>query len=167
MHINDEHLYHGAALIQIAENHQFTAINQLKVQGEVVSVAYRINSDIAVYLKYGAYPKSNKYAEYQFTFKKEQLANIRQIWKESPKTYIALVCIKDREICCISCEKLIELIKRRSDKKGSEEAQYTVLVTVQQKKSFRVYVNAPGKKKTILGKEFIVKRNEFPDAIFS
>jgi len=31
MNIDDNHMYHGAALIQIAEHPQFTAINSLKV----------------------------------------------------------------------------------------------------------------------------------------
>jgi hypothetical protein len=33
-------------------------------------------------------------------------------------------------------------------------------------KSFRVYGNAPGKRKVMLAKEIIVSRNAFPGAIF-
>ena len=33
MNIKDDHFYHGAALIQIAEDKRFTAINALKVKG--------------------------------------------------------------------------------------------------------------------------------------
>ncbi len=33
MTIHDDHMYHGAALIQIAEHPQFTAINSLKLGG--------------------------------------------------------------------------------------------------------------------------------------
>lgn len=34
MKIHDDHLYHGAALTQIAEDDQFTAINALKLGGK-------------------------------------------------------------------------------------------------------------------------------------
>jgi hypothetical protein len=51
--------------------------------------------------------------------------------------------------------------------KGSDEDQYVVLVTTPKNKGLRVYVNAPGKRKTILGKELTVARNSFPGVIFS
>ena len=49
---------------------------------------------------------------------------------------------------------------------GEDEPHYQLLVTVPEGKSFRVYMNAPGQKKTAL-KNQIVSRNEFPRAIFS
>jgi hypothetical protein len=51
MKIHDDHLYHGAALTQIAEHHLFTAINALKIGDNTIRVAYRINDLIAVYFK--------------------------------------------------------------------------------------------------------------------
>ena len=42
----------------------------------------------------------------------------------------------------------------------------TLLVTLPKGKSFRVYVNAPGKRKVALG-EFLVPRKAFPDVIFA
>lgn len=52
MQIRDEHLYHGAALNQIAEHKKFTAINVLKVKGKASRSAFRINAQTDVYLKY-------------------------------------------------------------------------------------------------------------------
>ncbi|HUX27663.1 MAG TPA: hypothetical protein VMV39_02700, partial [Terracidiphilus sp.] len=86
MHINDDHMYHGAALIQLAEHEQFTAINALKIKGKVVPVAYRINDDIAVYLKYATKPTANKLKEYPFTFAQKQLEELEQISQTHPKT---------------------------------------------------------------------------------
>jgi hypothetical protein len=167
MHIDDDHMFHGAALIQIAEHEQFTAINSLKIQGAVVPVAYRINDDIAVYLKYASKPSGNQYREYPFTFKRDHLKELESIFKSNPKLFIGLVCVKDRCICCVSYNQLAELIERRKKSKGSDEDQYVILVTAPKGKAFRVYVNAANKKNRLLGKALIVARNTFPNAIFN
>lgn len=86
--------------------------------------------------------------------------------KANLNTFIAMVCVEDREICCLSYDDLFELIKSRETAKGSKENQYTILVTVPAGKSMRVYVNAPGVKKTWLDEPMIFKRKEFPDKIF-
>ena len=165
MYIDDDHLYHGSALFQIAEHPQFTAINSLKVKGEVVRAAYKINDHIAVYLKYAAKPHGT-YKEYVFTFRKDHLETIESISEANPQTFIALVCVKGRQICCLTAEQLTNLIQRRETEAGKAEDQYTILVTMPKGKSMRVYVNHPGKKKTMLGKSLIVSRNAFPDALF-
>lgn len=166
MNIHDDHLYHGAALIQISEHEQFTAINSLKTGGEVVRVAYRINDDIAVYLKYATKP-TKTFEEYPFTFTKKHLDELVAISSANPKTFVALVCVKNRAICCISYQQLQALIAQRQKAKGAPEDQYVVLVTMPEGKSFRVYVNAPGVRKTALGKMLKVPRNAFPTSIFN
>ncbi len=57
MEIREEHLYHGAALNQIAQHKQFTAINALKLKTRTSRSSFRVNDDIAVYLKYCNKPK--------------------------------------------------------------------------------------------------------------
>ena len=57
MKINDDHMYHGAALIQIAEDPRFTAINVFQGGEGVSRSAFRINADIGVFLKYATKPK--------------------------------------------------------------------------------------------------------------
>jgi len=165
MKIHDDHLYHGAALTQIAEHLQFTAINALKVNGKQIHVAYRINNDISVYLKYATKP-TPRFQEYIFTFTADHIKELAQIAQATPKTFIALVCVKDREVCCLPYSELLKLVARREKALGSPEDAHTILVTAPKGKSLRVYVNAPGKKKTILGKELVVSRNAFPDGIF-
>ncbi len=166
MKIHDDHMYHGAALIQIAENPAFTAINSLKVASHIVRVGYKINHDIAIYLKYCSKPTSNAYREYIFTFSKEHLSELAKIAEANSKTFIALVCVKDCEICLLNHDQLLALLKRREDVLGHSEDHLTVVVTVPAGKSLRVYVNTPGKKKSILGKEIVVSRSAFPSDIF-
>jgi hypothetical protein len=57
MKINDDHLFHGAALTQIAEHPQFTAINAVRFKGVLSRSAFRINDSLGVYLKYAQKPK--------------------------------------------------------------------------------------------------------------
>ncbi len=166
MHIDDDHLYHGSALIQIAEHRQFTAINSLKVNGKVVRAAYKINDHIAVYLKYAAKPHG-PYKEYVFTFLTDHLKTIESISRANTKTFVALVCVKGRQICCLTAEQLTNFVQSRKAEAKKAEDQYTILVTMPKGKSMRVYVNQPGKKKFMLSeKPLIVSRSEFPDALF-
>lgn len=165
MKIHDDHLYHGAALIQIAEHDKFTAINELKIGGEKYTNAYRINDGIAVYFKYSMRSIST-YEEYRFNFKKDQLDSLEEISKHCRSTYLALVCVKDREVCCISYGQLIDLIETRKEAKGGGEDQYHILVTAPAGKGLRVYVNAPGVKGKMQGEPLIVPRSSFPDLIF-
>lgn len=166
MKIHDDHMFHGAALIQIAEHPQFTAINSLKINGTSYSNAYRVNDDISVYLKYGSNPNKS-FREYQFTFSQAHLDELGAIVKANQKTFLALVCVKGREICCLSYQQLLSLVDQRKNAAGKHESQYVVLVTIPKNSSMHVYINAPGQKKTKLGKDIIVSRNAFPRALFS
>ena len=56
--------------------------------------------------------------------------------------------------------------RRSGEAAGGNEDQYTVLVTAEAGKSLRVYMNQPGVKNTILGKELVIPRKAFPDVIF-
>lgn len=100
-----------------------------------------------------------------FTFNRQHLSEIKEIESRSKSAFIALVCVKDREICLISRAELMELIEERRREKGSKEDTYTALVVAPKGKSLRVYMNAPGVRKTKLT-EKIVSRNLFPNKIF-
>jgi hypothetical protein len=115
MRIDDNHLYHGAALIQIAEHEQFTAINSLMNSAGKSRSAYRINTDIAVYLKYAAKP-AKSYDEFIFTFQERQLDELAAIANSLPKLFLAMVCV--REICCLPYQRLIEMIAARERERG-------------------------------------------------
>ncbi|NYG32505.1 hypothetical protein HZU83_06330 [Sphaerotilus montanus] len=165
MKIHDDHLYHGAALIQIAEHEKFTAINSLKIGRVVYKNAYRINDDIAVYFKYATNPTA-AHGEYVFTFKSEHIDLLKDISENCKSICLALVCVKDREVCCITYSDFKELIALREKAKGAAEDQYAVLITAPSGKGMRAYVNAPGVRGQMIGDPIKVPRNSFPDAVF-
>ena len=165
MKITQDHLYHGAVLNQIAKHEQFTAINALQVKGKTSRSAFKVNRDIAVYLKYASKP-TGRFKEYFFTFNKYHLSDLRNINKVGNKLHLALVCVQAHEVCCFYYEEFVKKISERKSEFGRSEEQYTILVTLERNASFRVNVNAPGKKKLYLGKPLIVKRNACPNCLF-
>ena len=164
MHIQDEHFYHGAALNQIAEHERFTAINSLKIKGETSHTAFRINDRVSLYPKYCKNPHG-AYKEYKFTFTEGQINEIKEIHDNGDELYIALVCVKDREVCCIPYATLNDLIAKRQAAAGKKENQYQLLATLKARQAFRLYVNKPGKKGITLGR-VTIPRKKFPDMLF-
>lgn len=165
MRIANDHLYHGAALIQIAENPRFTAINSLTVKGTVLRSAYRINDDIGVFLKYATHPKPS-FGEYVFNFDLGRCSELEQIQQVTDRLFLALVCVDVREICCLAYGEFTGLIEARRRARQTPEDQYTILVTAEKNRQLRVYMNAPGRKKRMLGQPLMIKRAAFPDRIF-
>jgi hypothetical protein len=165
MHIDDDHMYHGAALIQIAEDRRFTAINSFKLGREVSRSAYRINDDIGVYMKYATKP-TPAHREYGFTFQTSHLVELASIARLTKSVFVAMVCVKARQVCCVAYSDLLSMIDERRAAKGANEDLYVVLITLPPGKSFRVYMNAPGVRNTQLGEPLIVSRNAFPSVMF-
>jgi len=165
MNIKDDHLYHGAVLNQIAEHKQFTAINALKVKGKASHSAFKVNDDIAVYLKYATKP-TGRFKEYVFTFTRKHLADLKAINAAGDDLHLALVCVRDREVCCFPYAELAQLVSQRKESAGRSKSQYTLLVTLKPGEAFRVYMNAPEKKKTYLSDPLKVRRNACPNALF-
>ncbi len=163
--IREEHLYHGAVLNQIADHKQFTAINALKVSGKTSRSAFKVNDDIAVYIKYSARPVGT-YKEYVFTFNKANLKELAATDDAGNNLHLALVCVKDREICCFPYAKFAQLIELRKREAGHTETQYTLLVTLKPNEAFRVYMMQPGRKKVYLKAPMKVRRNACPNALF-
>ena len=164
MKIDDDHLYHGSALLQITEHPTFTAINSIEVLGQRSRSAYRINDNIGIFLKYASKP--SKIREYPFTFTSKHLKELAVIDDKMASTFIALVCVKDREIACLEYEQLLDLVARRKVSKGTSENQYVVLVTAPAGRQLRAYINAPARKNAILGKPIFIRRLAFPEALF-
>ena len=165
MQIRDEHLYHGSALNQIAEHDSFTAINTLTVKNKKSRSSFRINDSIAVYFKYCTKPAGG-FLEYIFTFNNSHLRELHDIEMIGDKLYLALICVEDRQICCIPNSELTDMINERKKDAGQKEDQYQVLVTLKKGSAFRVYMNkhnSPGKR---LKKLLKVPRNNFPNALF-
>lgn len=167
MKIDDDHMYHGAALTQVAEDPHFTAINAVNLDGRLAENSFRINDGIGLHVKYSSTKPIGSYKEYQFAFTQDHLSHLEKLQTVTGKVFIALVCVKAREICCISFESLRELIQRRKVARGGAEAQYVLPVTLAPGGRFRVYINKPGVRGTILGDAMTVPRNAFPRRLFT
>ncbi|MBL9183962.1 MAG: hypothetical protein JNN17_17605 [Verrucomicrobiaceae bacterium] len=165
MKIRLDHKYHGAAIIQIAEDDRFTAINSIKSNGSNHRSAFRVNDDIGVYLKYAEKP-SETFEEFQFTFNQQHLDDLAKLKKVTPKLFICLVCVKAEEICCIKYDLLLQMIVERRSAKGEGEDTYAVLVNAPKGKGMRTYMNKPGRKGVTLTKH-IVSRSAFPSDLFA
>ncbi len=165
MHIDDDHLFRGAALTQIAEHPNFTAINVFKKKKRIYNNAYKINEDIGIYIKYSKKPTKN-FKEYVFTFLFKHLENLKKLDSMITKLFVVFVCVKDREICVISYSEILKLIEERKRRVEHGEETYTILVTISKNSRFRVYMNYPGRKKMYLSKPIIISRNQFPKILF-
>lgn len=135
------------------------------LNGQPAHNAFRVNDNIGVYLKYSSVPVS-KYREYRFTFTSGHLDLLQKLATVTGRVFVAMVCIKGREICSLPYDSLLELVERRRKAKGATEGQYVIPVVLPDGKSFRVYINTPGEKGTILGKQLVVARRDFPSALF-
>ena len=160
MHIDDDHMFHVAALTQLAEDPEFTAINRF--ENTSARGAFRINTSTGVYLKHASKPIRG---EYVFTFNEKNLAELAALKPQCTRLFIVMVCVMDRQICCITNGDLEAHIARRKADAGKPEDQYQLIVTLPVGKSFRVYVNAAGVKRTSLHQQ-IVSRNKYPHGIF-
>jgi hypothetical protein len=120
---------------------------------------------MAVYLKYASKP-TKSHQEYVFAFNQANLAELAAIAKVIGKTFLALICVDAREVCCLPHDKLLSLIERRQKATGHVENQYVILVTALKNQELHVYVKAPHKKSTKLGKDIIVSRSAFPRSLF-
>jgi len=114
MHIHQRHLYHGAALIQIAEHPEFTAINPFLIDGENSHNAYRINDNTGIYAKYASNPNAST-SDYLFTFNQENLDELANVDELCGKLFVALICISSSSICCLGYDQLMTLICSNSD----------------------------------------------------
>lgn len=164
MKINDDHMYHGAALTQIAEHPTFKAVNAFWLNGKKSNAAFRINDTTGIYVKYAGFPHGFA-KEYIFTFTKAHLNELAVLREHCTRVFVVLVCIRLKEICVVSYGQFGEMISLRKKVRNEDEDQYQLLVTAPPNKQFRVYVNHPGRKGVMMG-ETIVRRNAFPELLF-
>ena len=164
MHVDDDHRHYGSALIQIAEDVQFTAINAVRYRAQNSRCGFRINTEIGVYIRYRSEPKGSRIPIYSFAFSDDNLAELRRMSKRLTKVFVALVCVQDREICCLPYVDLEQLINVRQEEKGEVEDEYVIEAWIAPRKSFRVGISPPNTKGK-WSKSFVIPRNDFPRAI--
>jgi len=162
MNIHDDHMYHGAALTQIADHPAFKAINAFR--GINARGAFRINDRIGIFIKHATKP-TKAFQEYVFTFNTKNQQELTELKTRCDKVFVVLVCIQARSICCITVEEFDKHVEARAADFGGSEPQYQLLVTAKPGRSFRVYMNAAGRKGKMLIRT-IVSRNAFPKMIF-
>lgn len=126
--------------------------------------SYTVNDDIGVCFKY-ATDSHGKFSEYKFTFTQDHLHEIAALKMKQDRVFVALVCWKAREVCCLRYSQLLELIDARREANGQKEAIYSIYVRAPNRANFRVYVSPPGKKMQTLG-EKLVRRSAFPSFLF-
>jgi len=160
--IKKKHFYHGAALAQIAEHSNFTAIN---ADASVSGCAYIVNQGIGIYVKYAVEPKG-KSREYSFTFLQDYLAQIKTLHdKYEGRVFVVMVCVSDG-ICALKAEVILDLIGKHNKVYGRDKNQYQIFVSAPSRKQFRLYVNDPQKKGHKLY-EVKVPRDAFPSVLFN
>jgi hypothetical protein len=166
MKINKDHLYHGAALTQVAEHRTFKAINEMSPGGVRSRCAFRINADIYLYFKYTAIKPRGPAREFIFNFNADSLAELQALQSPPQKIFICLICVKASHICCINYDTFLALIKQRKLRKGADEQSYQIIVTLPAGKQFRVYMNFPDRRNLKIGPDTKVPRDDFPHIIF-
>ena len=164
MKINDDHMYHGAALTQIAEHPVFKAIKAFWSNGKKSSCAFRINDSTGIYVKYAGSPRGAA-NEYIFTFTQAHLEELAELREPCTSVFAVLVCIGAKAICALSYGQIMEFVKLRKAGKGEDEDQYQIIVTAPPNKQFRAYVNKPNRKGLMMG-QALVARNAFPEILF-
>jgi hypothetical protein len=165
MKINDEHFFHGAALMQVAEDDNFTAINPLILNGTKSHIAFVVNADIAVYPKYAGKARGT-HKEYQFTFKPENVEELGRLADRYPKTFVTLVCVAARGVCCLRFSEFITIYDLWQGEIEDGQRQFPLLVTAPKGREFRVYANAPGTRNRMLGGALLRARSDFPTILF-
>lgn len=108
---------------------------------------------------------AGRFKEYQFTFTKEHRTELKNIVSAGGELYIALVCVKDKHICCITYQEFEKLLEARRESAGRIESQLVILVTLNPGEAFRAYVNSPRKRGTLLKPKLTIPRNRFPEIV--
>jgi hypothetical protein len=125
MKIQEQDLYHGAALTQIVESGQFTALNR---DGQKYGL-YVVNHNRRLLIKHRT--AAGKQGRYRFTFSVAELDTLQQhAATNGTRIFVALVC-GQRVICCLSVVELATMIDLDSEK------QQWVLVEAPEGKKMR------------------------------
>ncbi len=176
MKIDKDHLYYGAAVLQVAEDDRYTSINQFRgADGKRVRCAYVVNNDIGLYLTYrtkkarAASWDDKKADEYLFGLDASEIAKIDALVQRYPSTYIGFVCVANERICCISAEELSGLIELRNENVGGAEDSYVICVAIfpNTRMSMKVFVTPKGRRNTFLGTPLVVAERAFPAKLFN
>jgi hypothetical protein len=144
MKIQEQDLFHGAALTQIVEHKSFKALNR----GSQKYGHYLVNKDQHVFVKYG---KSNV-TPWKFTFAPDEIEAIRGEADKSKSVFICLVC-GPITVCALNRAEFTNTIDL------SASGQQWIRIDVPKNGSCRVSGSAGSLKRR-------VPHNSFPDKVF-
>ena len=144
MKIQEQDLYHGAALTQIAEHGSFTALNK----GSQRYGHYMINADRHLFVRYSKAEEG----PWCYTITPGQLEPVKNILQARARIYFSLVC-GEFTVCLLNEEQLRTLIDL-----ASNESQW---IRVEVPKGGSCHVSGSLGR---LGR--MVPHNAFPTALF-
>jgi len=144
MKVQEQDIYHGAALSQIVRHQSFKALNS----GSSKQGHYLINSDRHVLVKY----RTNSGPTWQFTFKPDEVAAIKKMAKKSQSVFLCLVCGQDT-LCALNFDEIKILLS------GTPDEQQSITIEAPASKSLRVRGSNGDLPRT-------VAHNAFPQKLF-
>lgn len=145
MRVQEKDIYHGIALTQIVQHESFKALNS----GSAKQGHYLINSDRHLLVKY----RTNDGDSWQFTFKPEEIAAIKEMLKKSELVFLCLVC-GQTTVCALSFDEVKTLLS------GKAEEQQSITVDAPANARLRVRGSNGELPQT-------VAHNAFPKKLFS
>ena len=145
MKIQEQHLFHGPALVQIVEHRSFKALNKAdKKYGH-----YAVNDKRRLFVKY----LTKKTPPWVFAFSPAEIKAIKADIASGAKTFLSLVC-GTSTICCLAQKEIQSVVDLNSPKSQS------IRVEVPKGGSQRVSGSAGALKKTIA-------HNAYPKKVLS
>ncbi|MCG5541894.1 MULTISPECIES: hypothetical protein [unclassified Halorhodospira] len=101
MKVQDQDIYHGAALTQVVEHESFKALNK----GSGRYGHYLVNADCNVFVKYSTHEDG----PWIFNFQPDHLEPIRNVLGTESRAFVCLVC-GEKTVCALSSEEIQEVI---------------------------------------------------------
>ena len=145
MKIQEQDLFHGAALTQIVEHQSFKALNR----GSTKYGHYLVNADRHVFVKYC----KRKGSPWQFTLSQDEIKSMAEEIGNTPNVWLCLVCGTET-VCPLNPDEIRELL----DLQGG--SQQSIRVEIPKGRSCRVKGSNGRLRKT-------VPHKSFPEKVFS
>jgi len=168
MRIQDQHYYHGAALLQVIEYKPGVSIDVLKLGDRIGHPrshdTYRVDREIGLYVKYATTFFDTENRLCQFKFEDRNIDELGELQEVTPKTFLALVCEPASAICCLSFDEFARIYAERS-KQGASTKSFDVVVEAPDGERLRVFAREAAKRGGRQA-EIQVPRAAFPSKLF-
>lgn len=147
--VQEQHLFHGAALTQVVEHPSFKALNRASAKyGH-----YLINTDRYIFVKYRKPSRNGRTDSWTFQLQPSELRTIERAVAEHDKVFVTLVC-GATTICALDSQELSALVDL-----SSKSAQ-SISVSIPRGGSCHLH----GSKGAL---SRVIAHNAFPEKLFS